>query len=391
MISLSAKVTAARLPYFDGDYWPGAAEDIIYQLHQEEDGRKHNRKGSTKRTITKRALKASGQTDRSSNASKDLLLMHRLGETISPMKEDFIMVHLQHACTHCCLLMVSGKHWICNNCKNFQLCNGCYEVEQNLEDRERHPVNQRLKHPLYPIEINGVPTDTKDKDEILESEFFDTRQAFLSLCQGNHYQYDTLRRAKHSSMMALYHLHNPTAPAFVINCIVCRLDIETGQGWRCEICPDYDICNACYLKGRGIDHPHKLTHQPSIAERDAQSKEARQLRVVQLRMMLDLLVHASQCRAVQCPYPNCTKVRGLFRHGRQCKVRASGGCPLCKKMWHLLQLHARACKDTPCPVPRCRDLREHLRRLNQQADSRRRAAVMEMMRQRAAEVAGSSG
>ena len=33
-----------------------------------------------------------------------------------------------------------------------------------------------------------------------------------------------------------------------------------------------------------------------------------------------------------------------------------------------------------------RDLREHLRRLQQQSDSRRRAAVMEMMRQRAAEV-----
>ncbi|MFS7962718.1 putative histone acetyltransferase chromatin regulator PHD family [Helianthus anomalus] len=389
-----AKVTAARLPYFDGDYWPGAAEDIIHQLQQEEEGRKHNnnnRKGSTKRTVTKRALKASGQTDLSSNASKDVLLMHRLGETISSMKEDFIMVHLQHACTHCCLLMVSGKRWVCNTCKNFQLCNSCYEVEQNLEDRERHPVNQRVKHPLYPKVINDVPTETKDKDEILESEFFDTRQAFLSLCQGNHYQYDTLRRAKHSSMMALYHLHNPTAPAFVINCIVCRLDIETGQGWRCETCPDYDICNACYLKDRGINHPHKLTHHQSVAERDAQSKEARQQRVLQLRKMLDLLVHASQCRSAPCQYPNCTKVRGLFRHGRQCKVRASGGCALCKKMWHLLQLHARACKDTPCTVPRCRDLREHLRRLNQQADSRRRAAVMEMMRQRAAEVAGGRG
>ncbi|XP_059643314.1 histone acetyltransferase HAC1-like [Cornus florida] len=386
-----AKVTAARLPYFDGDYWPGAAEDIIYQLRQEEDGRKQHKKGTFKKTITKRALKASGQSDLSGNASKDLLLMHKLGETISPMKEDFIMVHLQHACTHCCILMVSGKRWVCNQCKNFQLCDKCYETEQKIEERERHPINQRDKHILYPLEINDVSVDTKDTDEILESEFFDTRQAFLSLCQGNHYQYDTLRRAKHSSMMVLYHLHNPTAPAFVTTCNVCHLDIETGQGWRCEICPDYDVCNGCYQKDGGVDHPHNLTNHPSIADRDAQNKEARQMRVLQLRKMLDLLVHASQCRSPNCQYPNCRKVKGLFRHGIHCKTRASGGCVLCKKMWYILQLHARACKESECNVPRCRDLKEHLRRLQQQADSRRRAAVMEMMRQRAAEVAGSSG
>ncbi|XVF74891.1 hypothetical protein PTKIN_Ptkin13bG0147000 [Pterospermum kingtungense] len=386
-----AKVTAARLPYFDGDYWPGAAEDLINQLRQEEDGRKLNKKGTTKKTITKRALKASGQSDLSANASKDLLLMHKLGETISPMKEDFIMVHLQHCCTHCCILMVSGNRWVCNLCKNFQICDKCYEAEQKREERERHPIHHREKHVLYPVEITDVPTDTKDKDEILESEFFDTRQAFLSLCQGNHYQYDTLRRAKHSSMMVLYHLHNPTAPAFVTTCNVCHLDIETGQGWRCEVCPDYDVCNACYQKDGGIDHPHKLTNHPSIAERDAQNQEARQLRVLQLRKMLDLLVHASQCRSAHCQYPNCRKVKGLFRHGIQCKIRASGGCVLCKKMWYLLQLHARACKESECHVPRCRDLKEHLRRLQQQSDSRRRAAVMEMMRQRAAEVAGNSG
>uniref|UniRef100_A0A2P2MUJ5 histone acetyltransferase n=1 Tax=Rhizophora mucronata TaxID=61149 RepID=A0A2P2MUJ5_RHIMU len=386
-----AEVTAARLPYFDGDYWPGAAEDLIYQLNQEEDGRKQNKKGTTKKTITKRALKASGQSDLSGNASKNLLLMHKLGETICPMKEDFIMVHLQHCCTFCCILMVSGNRWVCNQCKSFQICDKCYEAEQNREERERHPVNQREKHVLYPVEITDVSADTKDKDEILESEFFDTRQAFLSLCQGNHYQYDTLRRAKHSSMMVLYHLHNPTAPAFVTTCNVCHNDIETGQGWRCEVCPDYDVCNSCYQKDGGIDHPHKLTNHPSIGDRDAQNKEARQFRVLQLRKMLDLLVHASQCRSPHCQYPNCRKVKGLFRHGIQCKIRASGGCVLCKKMWYLLQLHARACKESECHVPRCRDLKEHLRRLQQQSDSRRRAAVMEMMRQRAAEVAGNSG
>ncbi|KAG5538172.1 hypothetical protein RHGRI_025295 [Rhododendron griersonianum] len=410
-----AKVTAAQLPYFDGDYWPGAAEDMIYQLRQEEDGRKQHKKGITKKPITKRALKASGHSDLSGNASKDLLLMQKPNgppgcdtheEWVSMSWEDSLLLtldwELKINISPDFLLSLSGflysghrpvrleLYW--HNDGNYNITTyRCYEAEQKLEEKERHPINLRDKHVLYPVEINDVPEDTKDTDDILESEFFDTRQAFLSLCQGNHYQYDTLRRAKHSSMMVLYHLHNPTAPAFVTTCNACHLDIEAGQGWRCEICPDYDVCNACFQKDGGIDHPHKLTNHPSMADRDAQNTEARELRVLQLRKMLDLLVHASQCRSSLCQYPNCRKVKGLFRHGIQCKTRASGGCLLCKKMWYLLQLHARACKESECHVPRCRDLKEHMRRLQQQSDSRRRAAVMEMMRQRAAEVAGNAG
>jgi E1A/CREB-binding protein len=137
-----------------------------------------------------------------------------------------------------------------------------------------------------------VPVETKDKDEIMESEFFDTRQAFLSLCQGNHYQYDTLRRAKHSSMMVLYHLHNPTAPAFVVSCNMCHTDIDAGNGWRCETCADFDLCNNCKDLAK---HPHKLT---PFADRNAQNKEARQQRVVQVLTPLTTMAHTfvlTQC------------------------------------------------------------------------------------------------
>ena len=81
-------------------------------------------------------------------------------------------------------------------------------------------------------------------------------QSFLNLCQGNrHYQFDTVRRAKHSSMMVLYHLHNPDAPTVSTNCNVCNMEIDHGSGYRCTVCPDFDICATC--KDR-TGHAHPL-------------------------------------------------------------------------------------------------------------------------------------
>ena len=88
-------------------------------------------------------------------------------------------------------------------------------------------------------------------------------QAFLSLCQGNHYQFDTLRRAKHSSMMVLYHLHNPEAPAFSSTCNVCNTEIEPGLGLRCKQCPDFDLCTNCFTRGASNHDPtHQLVVSP---------------------------------------------------------------------------------------------------------------------------------
>ncbi|CAH2033413.1 unnamed protein product [Thlaspi arvense] len=376
-----ADVTAARLPYFDGDYWPGAAEDLIKQMSQEGDGGSGTKLNRTKKVISKRALRAVGQLDLSVNASKDLLMMQKLGQIICPMKEDFIMVHLQHSCKHCCSLMVSGNRWVCNHCKNFQICDKCNQMEQKRAEKERHPINQKVKHTLSPVAIKGVPFEIEDEDGNIESEFFDNRQAFLSLCQGNNYQYDTLRRAKHSSMMILYHLHNPSAPAFATTCTICQQEVENSQIWHCQVCTGYDVCNACYPKA-STNHSHKLISRSSATETSVQQNG--QANQTELEKARELLVHAIACRSPKCLYGRCQDMKRLFRHCVACKIGAAN-CRHCKSFGRLLKLHARCCRDPQCTVPKCRDFRAISSRQQRQSDKRRRAAVMEMMQKRAAE------
>lgn len=161
--------------------------------------------------------------------------------------------------------------------------------------------------------IKGVflKDDTEDVDDTLESEHFDTRQSFLNLCQGNHYQFDQLRRAKHTSMMVLYHLHNPDAPKFVSNCNQCHKDILIGFKYRCEPC-EQDFCPECYKNIGPRLHMHILKQMPvsaAIAPPTLTDEQRRQ-RQQAIDLHLTLLVHASSCvLGSDCKSRHCQKMK----------------------------------------------------------------------------------
>jgi len=214
-----------------------------------------------------------------------------------------------------------------------------------------------------------------DKEE-MDCEFLNNRQAFLNLCQGNHYQFDQLRRAKHSSMMVLWHLHNRDAPKFVQQCASCSREILTGYRYHCPTCADYDQCHDCVSNPNTPRHPHPLKPIPVTSGQQAELTEAqRKERQRSIQLHMTLLQHAATCVSPKCPSANCTKMKGLLKHGAECQVKAAGGCHVCKRIWALLQLHARQCKATTCPVPNCMAIRERFRQLKQQQqamDDRRR-------------------
>ncbi|XP_027337207.1 histone acetyltransferase HAC12-like [Abrus precatorius] len=331
-----SKVSAACLPYFDGDYWSGAAMDIARKIEHESGGEYEK---TLKKLVTKRT-KAMGHVNPSKETAKNILVMKELGQIILPVKEDFIMIHLQSVCIHCHEVIVSGKRWFCTECKKFQECERCHTSNS-------HTSIGGKKHTLCQVLMNDIIFDTKENDIILDNGLFEDRQKFLSFCQKKLFQFDTLRQAKYSSMMILHHLKNPTVPVGT-KCSICFKHNNVLQwNWKCEICPEFTVCFACYKERGAICHVHKLSRTCSG------NKESMQNLMQELQ---DVILHASQCHSTRtrpCTYPHCLEIKKLFSHASRCTIRVSGGCQYCMKAWMGITAHCRNCKDSGCGVPRC--------------------------------------
>ena len=70
------KITAARLPYFDGDYLSGAAVNIFKTIDI-------GSQSKAKQVVSMRTLKAMGHPDLSVDAAKDIVLMQKVNFLLS--------------------------------------------------------------------------------------------------------------------------------------------------------------------------------------------------------------------------------------------------------------------------------------------------------------------
>ena len=234
--------------------------------------------------------------------------------------------------------------------------------------------------------VSHKPTkDTEDRDDTQECEHFETRLSFLQLCQGNHYQFDQLRRAKHTSMMVLYHLHNPDAPKFMCNVPTCTQSIVTGTRFHCDTC-DVDFCQSCYVAQKDTKARHIHPLRPMLVSGSSTvqplTEEQRRERNRSIQLHLQLLLHSARdCVGKKCASKNCEKMKEFLRHEPTCPVGTKKGCPTCKKVLNLLNLHARNCRVDDCPVPKCKEIKEKTRQnqlKQRQMDDRRRQMMNDM-------------
>lgn len=306
---------ASAVPYFEGDYFPGEAENIIKELNDEIS------KGGKKKASSSKSKKSSDATNGSSSDATCYKeggpdpVMDKFCEAISGMKESFIVAYF--------------------NCKDAKPEN-LVVPKEITEHRESNKLLENVKtdedskksDDEKQVDRLGRPIRVLDDDvEEIDCEFFNTRQCFLDLCRGNHYQFDELRRAKHTSMMVLWHLQNREAPKFVQQCFACAREISSGVRHHCNVCPDFDLCHDCFRDpnaNRGqCNHKLETVKVDTGAASTGLTEEQRKERQRNIQLHIALIEHASRCTSSKCTSSNCQKMKSYLKHGLTCKVSST--------------------------------------------------------------------
>ena len=361
---------ATAVPYLDGDYFAGEAENVIKDLEEGNDlkgggGKKSKKKrgNSVKNGTTKSKSKSKSNRGGTRSGSKDQEIsisdnvtgknlkenirdpvMVKLGEIIQPMKASFIVAFLNWSGAK------KEDKVVPKEIEEEMVKRKIEAKEKNADDKELLPnaTKMGVSASVYDMKEvlrrqifldsnmmkdldrkNGAGKIIDDDLEDLDCEFFNNRQSFLDLCRGNHYQFDELRRAKHTSMMILWHLHNRDAPKFVQQCAACSSEILTGFRHNCSICTDYDLCDACFQNPKTNRGPctHELKAIPveSKSNNEGQStsgelEEQRRKNQRNIQLHLRLLSHAASCNSLKCTSKTCAKMKGFLKHTNECEV-----------------------------------------------------------------------
>ena len=366
-------LTPVSLPYFEGDYIPGEIENIIRSMGKDEP--------------------SDGGPDE---------VMRRLGQNLSKMKDNFIVVHLRSR--RFAEAVENGEDVTkfpedsddeLVRSKRAKI-SGKAVSDSSSEERgklglEVADVGSAIsQHKASLSRTDGYVPQTNDEDPCVESEMFESRQQFLNYCQTNHCQFDELRRAKHSTMMVLFQLHNPSEPKFLMQCSACYRDMTHGFRYRCNNCTNFDLCEECYepvTTGQWAKRDARFAHDSSHTfkmidmETPQGTPASLEERQKALHAHIQLLEHAGSCPG-DCTLQNCSRMKKLFEHVKTCDAKPKSGCKICMRLLSLCAMHARNCTASDsCPIPFCDRLRERNRRVRRQQqlmDDRRRQAQNEL-------------
>ena len=156
-------------------------------------------------------------------------LHHTVRDAVADMKEYFLTVHLQYQCDKCGKYIVNDTRWHSEH-RSTDLCDVCFHAEKKSQPAAVKSAGYKPTEIILRELASAAGDPDGETLEVGNGSFTSAGKLFLKLCEFRH-QFDTLRRAKHSTMLMLQYLHHVADPkVYAYSCD--ELDGPTSKGKR---------------------------------------------------------------------------------------------------------------------------------------------------------------
>ncbi|EEY67795.1 histone acetyltransferase, putative [Phytophthora infestans T30-4] len=166
-------------PYFDGDYWPSEAERVAA-------------------SPPKRGRKEANTAGVSSAKFRK-----KVSESVKSACESLFVIALQPTCAACKQLIVNAAYWRAINVDAYY----CSKCQGAVAEAIAPASGQKaVLTKVAPANFAEACSNSKTEELEMSCPFLDCRPNMLKNCEEHHYQFDSFRRAKYSTMMLVYQI-----------------------------------------------------------------------------------------------------------------------------------------------------------------------------------------
>ncbi|KAG6952073.1 hypothetical protein JG688_00013440 [Phytophthora aleatoria] len=166
-------------PHFDGDYWPSEAERLAASPPKR------------------------GRKDANTASACSAKFRKRVSESVKSACESLFVIALQPTCAACKQLIVNAAYWRATNVDAYY-CSKCLGA---VADAIVTAAGQEaVLTEVSPANFAEACSRNKMEEAEMPCPFLDYRPNMLKNCEEHHYQFDSFRRAKYSTMMLVYQI-----------------------------------------------------------------------------------------------------------------------------------------------------------------------------------------
>ncbi|UIZ21275.1 hypothetical protein KXD40_001202 [Peronospora effusa] len=169
-------------PYFDGDYWPCEAERLAASPPKR------------------------GRKEANTASACSAKFRKRVGESVKAARESLFVIALQPTCAACKQLIVNAAYWRASKIEavDTYYCAKCQVTAATAAVAATGQVASLTK--VTPPNFAEACCYRETEEAGMSCPFLDYRPNMLKNCEERHYQFDSFRRAKYSTMMLIYQI-----------------------------------------------------------------------------------------------------------------------------------------------------------------------------------------